>query len=305
MILELPSEQLFLIGLALVALVIGSYTDWKTREVPDWLSMGLIVLGLGTRLIFAIFAQSGWYLLEGVLGFILFFVLAWVMFYSGQWGGGDSKLLMGLGAVFGLDIAVPLDLQQISIAFVMNVLIVGAVYGLCWAIILAVKNRKAFVHQLQDISKERKIRFLRKLVQYSFFLFVFVFIITQSSTIFLVPQREWRLAVSALFMMMLLLYWVLLLTKAVEKIAMLKRIAPEKLTPGDWIAEDVIVQGKRICGPKDLGIDEQQIKTLLKLKQKKLIHTVLIKEGIPFVPSFLLAFVVTLMVKNVFVTMLL
>ena len=216
MILALPSEQLFLIGLAFIALIIGSYTDWKTREVPDWLSMGLIVLGLGTRLIFTISTGSGWYLLEGLLGFILFFVLAWVMFYSGQWGGGDSKLLMGLGAVFGLDVGLPGDLQQMSIAFVMNVLIVGAVYGLCWAIILAIKNRKAFVQQLKDISKERKIRFLRKLVQYSFFIFVFIFIVTASSTTFLVPQREWRLAVSALFVMMILLYWVLLLTKAVE-----------------------------------------------------------------------------------------
>ncbi|HII88581.1 TPA: prepilin peptidase [Candidatus Woesearchaeota archaeon] len=304
MILALPSEQLFLIGLAFIALIIGSYTDWKTREVPDWLSMGLIVLGLGTRLIFTISTGSGWYLLEGLLGFILFFVLAWVMFYSGQWGGGDSKLLMGLGAVFGLDVGLPGDLQQMSIAFVMNVLIVGAVYGLCWAIILAIKNRKAFVQQLKDISKERKIRFLRKLVQYSFFIFVFIFIVTASSTTFLVPQREWRLAVSALFVMMILLYWVLLLTKAVEKIAMLKHIAPERLTPGDWIAEDVIVKGKRICGPKDLGIDEQQIKTLLKLKQKKLIHTVLIKEGIPFVPSFLLAFIVTLLAQNLVVTLL-
>ncbi|HIH46870.1 TPA: hypothetical protein HA297_01090 [Candidatus Woesearchaeota archaeon] len=141
-------------------------------------------------------------------------------------------------------------------------------------------------------------------MQYSFFIFVFIFIVTASSTTFLVPQREWRLAVSALFVMMILLYWVLLLTKAVEKIAMLKHIAPERLTPGDWIAEDVIVKGKRICGPKDLGIDEQQIKTLLKLKQKKLIHTVLIKEGIPFVPSFLLAFIVTLLAQNLVVTLL-
>ena len=62
-----------------------------------------------------------------------------------------------------------------------------------------------------------------------------------------------------------------------------------KLTEGDWIAEDVKVNGKIICSPKDLGISKEQIKKLKHHNIKK----VLVKEGIPFVPSFLIAFVVT------------
>ena len=86
----------------------------------------------------------------------------------------------------------------------------------------------------------------------------------------------------------------ILFVKAVEKACMLKRVKPSELTEGDWIAKDVIVKNKRICGPKDLGIEKAQIRQLIRLK----IKSVIIKVGIPFVPSFLLAFVLTLWIGN-------
>jgi hypothetical protein len=82
--------------------------------------------------------------------------------------------------------------------------------------------------------------------------------------------------------------------KAVELSCMYKRVKPAVLTEGDWIANDVKVKGKRICGPKDLGIEKKQIKQLIKAKVK----SVVIKVGIPFVPSFLLAFLLTLWIGN-------
>ena len=72
-------------------------------------------------------------------------------------------------------------------------------------------------------------------------------------------------------------------------------IPVKKLTEGDWIAKDVVVKGKKICGPKDLGISRKQISRLSKLNIKK----VLVKYGMPFVPSFLLAFIITLLWGNI------
>ena len=77
---------------------------------------------------------------------------------------------------------------------------------------------------------------------------------------------------------------------------MLKYKNPKELTAGDWIAKVVKINGKYICGPKDLGIEPPQIKQLIKSKVKK----VLVKEGIPFVPSFLISFVFTLFFGNIF-----
>jgi hypothetical protein len=81
---------------------------------------------------------------------------------------------------------------------------------------------------------------------------------------------------------------------------MIKKVKPEQLTIGDWIVNDVVVDGKRICGPKDLGIEEKQIKKLLRLKKKNKIKLVIIKEGIPFIPSFLASFIITFIWGNLF-----
>ena len=82
--------------------------------------------------------------------------------------------------------------------------------------------------------------------------------------------------------------------KSVEAVCMYKRVKPKDLTEGDWIADDVFVKGKRICGPKDLGIEKKQIRQLIKSRVK----SVVIRIGIPFVPSFLIAFLITLWIGN-------
>ena len=93
-------------------------------------------------------------------------------------------------------------------------------------------------------------------------------------------------------------FYLWIFVKAIEKVAMLKYITPDKLTEGDWIAEEVKYKGKLICSPKDLGIEKKQIRQVVNLYKKKRIKKILIKEGIPFVPSFLIAFVITVFFGN-------
>src|SRR3989338_3440310 len=82
--------------LAFVVLLIGSITDLKTREVPDWVNYGLIISGIGLNLLFSIILQDRSYIINSILGLSIFFGIAYVMFYAGQWGGGDSKTLSTL-----------------------------------------------------------------------------------------------------------------------------------------------------------------------------------------------------------------
>ncbi|MEK6962778.1 MAG: hypothetical protein AABX70_00005, partial [Nanoarchaeota archaeon] len=85
-------------------------------------------------------------------------------------------------------------------------------------------------------------------------------------------------------------YYLVLAMKVLEKTCLIKELPVSKLTEGDWIFKDVRVQGKRICGPKDLGISFKQIAQLKKWRVKQ----VWVKEGIPFVPSFFFAYILTL-----------
>src|SRR3989344_3125195 len=128
--------------ITILTLLVASYADIKTREVPDWLSYSLIFSALGIRAIFSV--ESGWSIfLSGVLGFTVCFVIACLFYYTSQWGGGDAKLLMGMGAMIGL--AYPFSADSFNLLFFfLALLFIGAAYGLLWMLMLAVRKRKLF-----------------------------------------------------------------------------------------------------------------------------------------------------------------
>jgi len=64
---------------------------------------------------------------------------------------------------------------------------------------------------------------------------------------------------------------------------------PSELTFGDWIAKP-IKAGKKIIKPNWEGLSEEEVELIRKFCKKK----VLIKNGIPFTPAFLLAFLATI-----------
>ena len=98
--------------------------------------------------------------------------------------------------------------------------------------------------------------------------------------------------------MFLTTFYVWIFVKSIEKSSMYKLVEPNKLTEGDWIVKDVYINKQYITGPKDLGIEKKQIKLLIEAYKRKKIGKVLIKEGIPFVPSFLIAFIITFVIGN-------
>jgi len=77
---------------------------------------------------------------------------------------------------------------------------------------------------------------------------------------------------------------------------MIKVLKVNDLTEGDWVVEDVFHSKKKICGPNDLGLTLKQIELLKKYKVKK----VIVKQGIPFVPSFFVAFIIFVFFKDLF-----
>ncbi|MBW3005044.1 A24 family peptidase [Candidatus Woesearchaeota archaeon] len=267
-------------GVCLFLLIIGTFTDLKVREVPDWLNYSGIFIGLGLRLIWSFYSFDWSYIIEGLVGFGVFFGLACLMFYLGQWGGGDAKMLMALGALLGLK----LSFDSFTIGFVISLMIVGGVYGFLWSGFLAVKNWDKFS------AEYRKILAAKKKYRALFLGFSFVLLVSA----FFAPSVFTRFMLIFIALFVPAMNYLILGVKAVENCCMYQRVKPVDLTEGDWIAKDVKVKGKRICGPKDLGIEKKQIRQLIKLKVK----SVVVKTGIPFVPSFLLAFLLTLWIGN-------
>src|SRR3989338_881956 len=139
--------------LAGILLCIGSYTDMKTREVPDYLTYGMIMIGIGLRFIYTILTGHWQYFLEGLAGLAVFFGFASLLFYLGHWGGGDSKVLIAMGVLLGVN----LELFQPVVNFMINLVFAGAGYGLVWSIFTALKKGKPFFVAFQKKLHEKQI----------------------------------------------------------------------------------------------------------------------------------------------------
>ncbi len=279
--------------ITLAFLSAAAVNDVKKREVPNWVNYGLVVAGLGLGLLHSIVAFDWHFLVFSIAGALAALALSALMFYTGQWGGGDSKLLIGMGAVLGLAFTAKppfLGVESQFVSFLFNLVAISVAYAIVIGTVLAVKNRKKFAaaarKQLESYSLLRKLLLIVSAVGLAI--------------IIAVNDVALRFAFVALLATLFFGLYLSIMAKAVEKACMLRLVSPLRLTEGDWIAKDVVVGGKRICGPKDLGIEKRQIRQLAELYRKGKIRVVLIKEGIPFSPSFLLAYIVTIFFGNLF-----
>ncbi len=261
--------------LIIVILSIASYTDLRTKEVPDWLSYGFIIAALGIRGIYSF--QDGWQIfVSGLLGFAAFYLLALLFYYTHQWGGGDSKLLMGMGGALG--IAYPFsEASLIPLWFLVLLLFSGALYGVAWLVVLAVRRRHCLLPELRSLLGNHKMIHLS--IGFGSMLFLGAGVLV-----------HYLLLVVTLLVM---LYYLLLFLVAIQSCCFVSERDIQALTEGDWLAEDVIIHGKKVVKKKTLT--QHDIKKLHNHK----ISSVLIKEGIPFVPSFLIAYVFLLLGKDV------
>ena len=267
-----PTSVDLILGItAIIALGAASYTDLKQREVPDWISYGLLIAAFAIRILFS-FSESWNLLWSGLLGFAVCFCLASLLYYTNQWGGGDSKLLMAMGAIIGLTF--PFEKQSFLLPlFIVLLLVVGAVYGMFWIIGLALAKKKEFFPEFRKTLAEHKT---------AHFFLLGITLLLVVGTMF-VPS----LVVFAFFPAGV--FYLLLFTTAVEDHCFYRKIPIPQLTEGDWLAESVKLSPTRTLEPRT--IDRQDLWELRAVAGKGKIHSVLVKEGVPFIPSFFLAFV--------------
>ena len=273
-----------LIPIALIWLTFASISDLKSKEIPDWLNFSLIIIALAIKSIEAILARNVFILLYAIAALVIFFLLANLMYYTKQWGGGDAKLIIGLGIIFTqyptefLNYFNPKLTIPFAITFVVNILFIGAVYGIIWSVSLAIKNYKKIKFN-KDIFK-RPMRIILPLVLL-FFL-----------SSFLLPQIKYLFGVATIFF--LVVYLILIFTNAVEQSIMIKSMALSKLREGDWLYKPVYYKKRLILDNKKPSLTKKDISALKRFN----IKSVIVKDGIPFVPAFLISVLVSLIFGN-------
>ncbi|HLC31729.1 MAG TPA: A24 family peptidase [Candidatus Nanoarchaeia archaeon] len=258
-------EYFFLFGLAGVWILFAMIQDLRFREVSNWLNFSLLGFALAYRLFYSIFSGEYWFFVWGVLGFGVCFCLAMVFYYSRAFAGGDAKLLMSLGAV--LPISSLRELVVLPLVFVFLLFFLGMVWSLVYSLVIVHKRRKLF-------EKEFGLFFGRS---YWWFFFALLSVIFVGISF----PLSWLKVILMLFMLVLPFLFVYL--KALEG-CLIRRVSYGKLTVGDWLFADVRV-GRKVIEKSVHGLSVRDILLLRKARK-----SVLIREGIPFVPAFLFAF---------------
>jgi len=277
---DYPSILLWLAG---IMLVIGSYTDIRWRIVPDWLSYSAIVAGFVVRLMYSIITVNWYPIVEGLVGFGIFFVLACVAFYTKVWGGGDSKVLMALGSLIGIW-WIP---DHLMFALLTNFLLVGGLYGLGYFIVLGVAHFTKVKNTASMLLSQKAVATFHAIVYVVLGLFIVAGLVLRSFSF------------TVLGLGFVMIFYMFILSKSIEKACFIKDQPLSKVEEGDWVIEAVVVKGRTLASPKDPGITQEQIDEIKRLSKKHHIKTIKIKEGIPFIPNFLITFLVTLYFGNI------
>ena len=277
--------DVILITITIIALIIAAIIDIKTHEIPDYLTYSLIFIGLIIKLSYSFLSNNFYYILYGLIGLLAMYAIGSLLYYTKQWGGGDTKLIMGLGVTLTMPAFIQSQFPFLLVLF-LNIIIVGAIYGLIIGSILAIKNYKKFTQEFKKISKIKLIKTLE--------LILFIISLPVLSLIFITNTN--KLIILILFITINLYIPLLTTIKATEKIVMHKIISIKKLRPGDWLIKPIIKNKKILVKPRTIGLSPNDIKILIKNK----IKSVLIKEGIPFVPSITIATILTLIYPKIF-----
>jgi len=270
------AENYFLIVLAFIWIAIAVIQDIRKREVANWVNFSLVAIALSYRAFVSVFLWDYWYFVYGLIGFGIFFALANLFYYSRIFAGGDAKLLIGLGPILPFSYLFYENLK-IFFYFIVLLMFCGSIYGLLYSVILSYRHKKQFSKEFLKQLKKNK-RIILVFIIPAVFLFVFSLIV-EVSLFILLP------------LLVLIFPFLYIYAKAIEESCMVKKIAAMDLTEGDWLHEKVKV-GRKTIKPNWQGVSAEDLKILRKLRKK-----VLIKQGIPFTPSFLFAFVILVLLR--------
>lgn len=266
-----------MLTVAFTGSILASIWDLKTTEIPDEIPYVMIAIGAITHLIESFLLWNYLpFLLSLVVG-LSFLCFGFLMYYTGQWGGGDAKILSAIGFLLPTYPSGKI-LFPFPVSFLFNVFIVGAAYMILYAFILAVVERRILFSFVKDVKASSKFLFILLIMTIVSILF-FRFGIYWLSNVATLGDIPYLAFMSTL--VMLALFFFLKFVKTVEEVGFKKKIPVSELKVGDVLLESKVWD----------GIDEKQLKKIKKSGKKY----VWIKEGVRFAPAFPLALLFTLL----------
>lgn len=271
--------EILLFVVALVGSTAAGLYDLKTTEIPDEVPYVMMGIGIIGNLIKSYLVWSYWPILLSMVVGLGFLGFGFFMYYTGQWGGGDAKILSAIGFL------VPVLPQEFTtsmmfpfpLSFFFNVFLVGAVYMILYAIVLSLINRKIWSAFFEDLRANAKM------------IVVLNVLLVVSLVAFGIAFAKYYQAGMVIFSVTIIvissgffLLWKFV--KTVENVGFKRKIPMSQLKVGDVPLDYKVWE----------GITEKELKKI-KSSGKKYIW---IKEGVRFAPAFPMALLFTILVGD-------
>lgn len=275
--------EIILLLVAFIGSILASYFDLKTTEIPDKIPYVMMGIGIVGNLIKSYFIWSFWpFLLSVIIGFG-FLGFGFVMYYTGQWGGGDAKLLSAIGFLLpNLPPEINVNLFfPFPLAYFFNVFLIGAGYIILYALAMSVKNKKIWSVFFKDLKANVKIIGLFSLALIVFLIVLGIIFVSYYPVLMLKDAALFTATVAVSFIGLFVLWK---FVKAVENIGFKKKIPISQLRVGDVPIDYKVWE----------GITEKDLKKIKKSGKKY----IWIKEGVRFAPTFPMALLFTILIGD-------
>jgi prepilin signal peptidase PulO-like enzyme (type II secretory pathway) len=276
--------SLFVVAVASLFILVASLYDLKYGEIPDAVNLGFAGAIILIALSLSLLEGDALYLENALAVGIGYFAISYTLHYMGQWGGGDVKLLFGVGASLGLLNAVGYPWNAPSLPYyVVYFIDMGVVvmpYALSYFTILGLSKPEVFGKFLAGTVQKQALAalaagFIMPLVLYMSTKFMFFLPFSAILPAFIIAS---------------------IYLKTSEEVLLTKTIPTSKLKETDALAEDIIYQGKKLALRRDIeGVTKEQLKEIKGLAAEgKLPRRIKIRWGVKFAPIILAAFLLTL-----------
>ncbi len=265
--------------IALFGSCLAGVYDLKTTEIPDWIPYFMILFGIILNSLESLIQWNFFIILSSITIGLGFLGLGFLMYYAGQWGGGDAKLLSAIGFLLP---ALPRNMSKSILpfpaSFLFNLFLVGAAYMILYAFVLALVKRKILFKFFEDVKASYKIFTLGSIFLFlTFILLNFILSLYLKVRFKLIESIKYSLLPLA-FTTSVFLLWKF--AKVVEQVGFKQKIPVSKLKVGDVLENSKLWE----------GLNEKEVEKIKRSGKKY----VVIKEGVRFAPAFPLALIFTL-----------
>ena len=278
--------ELLSLSIALIGSLAAGIWDLKTTDIPDKIPHLMMVAGVAIAVAESVLQSNYWILFSSLISGGSLFAIGFLMYYFGQWGGGDAKILSAIGFLIP---SIPSQfpgkiILPFPISFLFNVFLIGTIYMLSYAVIYAFMNRKLLGIFFKDVKGNQKVIYLGSVAMFACFFIINYFLSTYLLDYF-------NLQIALINSILLLIgtvgiYVIFKFAKIVQDHGFTKKIPISKLKVGDVLLENKLFE----------GITEKEIKKLKRTGKR----FVSVKEGVRFGLAFPLALLFTIYFGDAF-----